>query len=36
MNTKYMFLVAVLAVMLVGPTALATEDAFVGKKKEYN
>lgn len=37
MNTKYMFIVAAMAVMLVGATALATrEDAFAGKKKEYN
>jgi len=33
MNTKYMFIVAAMAVMLVGATALATEDAFAGKKK---
>ena len=33
MNTKYMFIVAVMAVMLIGATALATEDAFAGKKK---
>jgi hypothetical protein len=37
MNTKYLFIVAAMAVMLVGATALATtEDAFAGKKKEYN
>jgi hypothetical protein len=38
MNTKYMFIVAVMAVMLIGATALATEDAFADKKKhkEYN
>ena len=36
MNTKYMFIVAAMAVMLIGATALATEDAFAGKKKEYN
>jgi hypothetical protein len=37
MNTKYMFIVVAMAVMLVGATALATtEDAFAGKKKEYN
>ena len=37
MNTKYMLIVAAMAVMLVGATALATtEDAFAGKKKEYN
>ena len=28
-----MFVVAALAVMLIGATALATEDAFAGKKK---
>jgi hypothetical protein len=33
MNIKYMFIVAAMAVMLVGATALATEDAFAGKKK---
>ena len=33
MNAKYMFIVAAMAVMLVGATALATEDAFAGKKK---
>ena len=27
MNTKYMFTVAAMAVMLIGATALATEDA---------
>ena len=33
-----MFIVAVMAVMLIGATALATEDAFADKKKhkEYN
>ena len=38
MNTKYMAIVATMAVMLIGATALATEDAFAGKKKhkEYN
>jgi hypothetical protein len=38
MNTKYMVIVAVMAVMLIGATALATDDAFAGKKKhkEYN
>ena len=35
MNTKYMFIVAAMAVMLVSATALATEDAFAGKKKHY-
>ena len=33
MNIKYMFVVAAMAIMLVGATALATEDAFAGKKK---
>ena len=33
MNTKYMFIVVTMAVMLIGATALATEDAFAGKKK---
>ena len=33
MNTKSMFVVAVMAVMLIGATALATDDAFAGKKK---
>lgn len=37
MNTKYVFIVtAAIAVMLVGATALATEDAYAGKKKENN
>jgi len=30
-----MFIVAAMAVMLIGATALATEDAFAGKKKHY-
>jgi hypothetical protein len=34
MNTKYMFIVAAMAVMLIGATALATEDAFADKKKK--
>jgi hypothetical protein len=33
MNTKYMVIVAAMAVMLIGATALATDDAFAGKKK---
>ena len=33
MNTKYMVIVVAMAVMLIGATALATEDAFAGKKK---
>jgi hypothetical protein len=38
MNTKYMVIVAAMAVMLIGATALATEDVFADKKKkkEYN
>jgi hypothetical protein len=36
MNTKYMFIVAAMAVMLVGATALASEDAFATKKRENN
>ena len=31
-----MFIVAAMAVMLVGATALATDSAFATKKKEYN
>ena len=37
MNTKYVFIVAAaMAVMLVGATALATEDAYAGKKNGNN
>jgi len=39
MNTKYFVVVAAMAVMLLGATAVApTEDVFAGKKKhkEYN
>jgi uncharacterized membrane protein len=37
MNTKYLAVVAAMAVTLVGATAVATsEDAFAGKKKEYS
>jgi hypothetical protein len=39
MNTKYMVVVAAMAVMLIGATAFATDSAFAdGKKKhkEYN
>jgi hypothetical protein len=36
MNTKYMFIVAAMAVMLVGATAFATDSTFATKKKEYN
>jgi hypothetical protein len=34
MNTKYMVVVAAMAVMLIGTTALATDDAFADKKKK--
>jgi hypothetical protein len=33
MNTKYMVVVAAMAVMLIGATALATEDALATKSK---
>jgi hypothetical protein len=36
MNTKYMFIVTAMAVMLIGATALATDDAFATKKTKYN
>ena len=39
MNTKYMVVIAAMAVMLIGATAFATDSAFAdGKKKhkEYN
>jgi hypothetical protein len=32
MNTRYMVVVAAMAVMLIGATALASEDAFATKK----
>jgi hypothetical protein len=32
MNSKYMVVVAAMAVMLIGATTLATEDAFAKKK----
>ena len=35
MNTKYMVVIAVMAVMLIGATAFATESAFADKKKHY-
>jgi hypothetical protein len=35
MNTKYMFIVTAMAMMLVSATALAPEDAFADKKKKY-
>jgi hypothetical protein len=33
MNSKYLAVVAVLAVMMIGATALATDDAFADKKR---
>jgi uncharacterized membrane protein len=37
MNTKYVAVIAALAVMLVAATALSTTDnAFAGKKKSYS
>ena len=36
MNTKYMFIVATMAVMLIGATAFATDSAFADKKKHYD
>ena len=33
MNSQYMVVVAAMAVMLIGATALATDDAFAGTKK---
>jgi hypothetical protein len=35
MNSKYMVIVAAMAVMLIGATALATDDAFADKNKKY-
>jgi hypothetical protein len=35
MNSKYMFIVAAMAVMLVGATAFATDIAFADGKKKY-
>jgi uncharacterized membrane protein len=35
MNTKYVFIIAAMAVMLIGATALATDDAFADGKKKY-
>jgi hypothetical protein len=32
MNSKYMFIVGAMAVMLIGATVLATDDAFAEKK----
>ena len=36
MNTKYMFIIAAMAVMLIGATAFATDSAFADKKKHYD
>ena len=36
MNTKYMVVVAVMAVMLIGATAFATDSAFADIKKHYD
>ena len=37
MNTKYMFIVAVMAAMLIGATAFTTDSALAGgHKKKYN
>ena len=35
MNSKYMVIVGAMATILVGATALVTEDAFADKKKNY-
>jgi hypothetical protein len=35
MNSKYMFVVAAMAVMLIGATAFATDSAFADGKKKY-
>jgi hypothetical protein len=36
MNTKYMVIVAAMAVMLIGATAFATDTAFADGKKHYD
>jgi hypothetical protein len=36
MNSKYMFIVAAMAVMLIGATAFATDNAFADGKKHYD
>jgi hypothetical protein len=36
MNTKYMFVIATMAIMLVGATAFATDSAFADGKKHYD
>jgi hypothetical protein len=35
MNTKYMFVVAAMTAMLIGATALGTDNAFADGKKKY-
>ena len=35
MNTKYLVIVAAMAVILIGATAFATDSAFAGGKKKY-
>ena len=35
MNTKYLVVVAAMAVMLIGATAFATDSAFADGKKKY-
>ena len=35
MNSKYMVIVATMAVMLIGATAFATDSAFADGKKKY-
>jgi hypothetical protein len=35
MNTKYLVVVAAMAAMLIAATALATDEAFAGKKRSY-
>lgn len=36
MNTKYMVVIAAMAVMLIGATAIASEDAFAKKGTQSN
>jgi hypothetical protein len=36
MNTNYMFIVAAMAVMLIGATAFATDNVFADGKKHYD
>ena len=36
MNTKYMVVIAVMAAMLIGATAFATDSAFADGKKHYD